>query len=144
MFKITKFMPKFIKAIHYALLINKASDAHSKKDYVKALEYLKKACKVVPLLGEDLLTRAQINRRVEKYSESIEDSKLAINRIKKENYKKADKDYLVYYACRVGALSQIVRDGIDERYVDQEFKQVKWSNILKSKVSSHILRNFPL
>lgn len=144
--KILKYIhiPNIIRAIRYALLISKAEDFQCATNYIQALEYLERANNIHPLLGEALLTRAQIKRCIKKYSESIEDAKLAIQKIKKKNYSKADNDYLIYYSCRVGALSQIAMNNIEEEFVDQEFKQVKFSDIPISQVSGHILRDFPL
>lgn len=145
MLNIFKYVSKFIKATRYALIINKADDAQCNGNFAKSLEYLEKANGIVSLTAEDLLTRAEVKRRLKKYTDSIEDARLALQKVKeKKKYSKYDRDYLLYYGCRIGALSQKSMENIEEEFVDQEFKQIKLSKLSKSKVSSYILRNFPL
>ena len=148
MYKIFKKILILPTALRYAFLVGKAEDAHCKKNYRKALEYLAKADVIYPLMGTALLERAVLKLRIKSYSESMDDVKDAIKKIKKKNYSETDRDYLIYYACRIGTIAQSAHENIEEELVDQEFRQVTYADVLVSQVSNevsdYILRNFPL
>ena len=136
--------------MRYAVYCSRAYDAFAEKRYEDALSYYNRADEVIGsanesrLLDQDLLSRAQLQRRLQLYAESLEDVRLAIAKIRKKNCSSADKDYLLYYAARVGALSQSAKEDIAEASVDPEFLHLTRSKPDKTKVSGSILRSFPL
>ena len=140
-----KFLKKLMKILRYTICITIANDHRSKKKYFKALEYLQKAEKINPLLSEELLVRSHVYMRLKEFTLSIKDAKSAIKMIKvRKKYSKYDRDYLIYFASRIGITSQCGRDKIEPRFADQEFRKIRYEHIVITNVNKFILRDFPL
>lgn len=140
-----RFFKKLIRIIRYVINVSRADDCWRKKKYLDALKFTKRAEAINPLLPNDLLRRAHIYLRLKEFSLSIDDAKAAITLIEKmDKHPKYDKDYLIYYASRLGTLSQCAQDKIAEDAVDRVFKKVRFENLVLSDVSKRHLSNFPL